>query len=90
MSKAKGAFDVYLEGERLKRLETPSGIPVKEVYTPDDIRGLDYERDLGYPGKYPFTRGVYEVHAQGPVLDDTTTHRIRNTGRDERARVVPV
>jgi methylmalonyl-CoA mutase N-terminal domain/subunit len=29
------------------------------LYTPDDIRQLDYDRDLGKPGEYPFTRGVY-------------------------------
>ena len=62
---AKDAFDVYLAGERLEKLETPSGIPVKEVYTPDDIRGLDYERDLAAPGQYPYTRGVYESMHRG-------------------------
>ena len=30
----------------------------KPLYTPEDIAGLDYRRDLGYPGEYPFTRGV--------------------------------
>jgi methylmalonyl-CoA mutase, N-terminal domain len=37
--------------------ETPSGIPVQVVYRPDDA-AIDYDRDLGDPGKYPFTRGV--------------------------------
>ncbi len=29
------------------------------LYTPEDIKDLDYSRDLGYPGEYPFTRGIY-------------------------------
>jgi len=45
--------------ERLKSYETVSGRPIKSLYTPEDIEGLDYENDLGYPGEYPFTRGVY-------------------------------
>jgi len=35
-----------------------SSIPVSRLYTPLDIADLDYERDLGFPGEYPFTRGV--------------------------------
>ena len=38
--------------------ETISGEPVKDLYTPCDVEGLDYERDLGLPGEFPFTRGV--------------------------------
>ncbi|MEM3622558.1 MAG: methylmalonyl-CoA mutase family protein [Candidatus Bathyarchaeia archaeon] len=38
---------------------TSSGIPVNRVYTPVDIEKLDYLKDLGFPGEYPFTRGVY-------------------------------
>ncbi len=45
-------------GERKPSFETPSGLPVDVVYTPADIAGLDYERDLGMPGQYPFTRGI--------------------------------
>jgi methylmalonyl-CoA mutase, N-terminal domain len=37
---------------------TVSGIPIRPVYTPADIQDLDYESDLGFPGEYPFTRGV--------------------------------
>jgi methylmalonyl-CoA mutase, N-terminal domain len=39
--------------------ETDYGYPLKMVYTPQDIEGLDYERDLGAPGIYPYTRGYY-------------------------------
>jgi methylmalonyl-CoA mutase, N-terminal domain len=37
---------------------TISGEEVQLLYTPEDIAALDYERDLGYPGEFPYTRGV--------------------------------
>jgi methylmalonyl-CoA mutase N-terminal domain/subunit len=37
---------------------TTSGIPVKHTYGPRDVAGLDYERHLGDPGRFPFTRGI--------------------------------
>ncbi|MBI4512914.1 MAG: methylmalonyl-CoA mutase family protein [Gemmatimonadetes bacterium] len=40
---------------------TISGRPVKPLYTPLDIEGLDYEHDLGLPGEYPFARGPYRT-----------------------------
>jgi methylmalonyl-CoA mutase, N-terminal domain len=45
-------------GERKSSFETPSSLPIDLVYTPADIADLDYERDLGMPGQYPFTRGI--------------------------------
>ena len=36
-----------------------SGLKVKPVYTPDDLVNMDFARDLGHPGEYPFTRGPY-------------------------------
>jgi len=39
--------------------ETDYGHPIKTFYRPDDIQGLDYERDLGDPGTYPYTRGYF-------------------------------
>ena len=39
--------------------ETDYKHPIKAVYTPKDIEGIDYERDLGDPGSYPYTRGYY-------------------------------
>ncbi|RLI08279.1 methylmalonyl-CoA mutase [Candidatus Bathyarchaeota archaeon] len=45
--------------ERKKEFTTLSGIPVKRLYTPLDIAGKDYMRDLGLPGEYPFTRGIH-------------------------------
>ena len=39
-------------------LMTTSGVPIARLYTPQDNAGLDYSRDLGLPGEYPYTRGV--------------------------------
>jgi methylmalonyl-CoA mutase N-terminal domain/subunit len=38
---------------------TFSGMPLRPVYAPEDVEGLDHDRDLGYPGAFPMTRGVY-------------------------------
>ncbi len=44
--------------DRDVKFETVSGMEVKDIYTPEDTKDFDYMRDLGYPGEYPFTRGV--------------------------------
>ena len=41
-----------------REIETSSHIPVNPLYTPTDLKGFDYESEVGYPGEYPFTRGV--------------------------------
>src|SRR6266446_3106905 len=38
---------------------TVSGVPIDALYTPDSLPGFDYDADLGYPGQYPFARGVH-------------------------------
>ncbi|HDM36043.1 MAG TPA: methylmalonyl-CoA mutase [Candidatus Syntrophoarchaeum butanivorans] len=45
--------------ERKARFETYSGIPIKQLYTPADIRDHNYLEDVGFPGDAPFVRGVY-------------------------------
>ena len=42
-----------------KKFMTTSSRPIKPLYGPEDIEGIDFERDLGYPGQYPYTRGVH-------------------------------
>ncbi|MEN6440169.1 MAG: methylmalonyl-CoA mutase family protein [Syntrophobacter sp.] len=44
---------------------TISGTPVERLYTPLDVKGLDYDRDLGFPGTFPFTRGVQPTMYRG-------------------------
>ena len=51
--------------ERRGRFETTSGIEVDRLYTPDDLGNFDYARELGYPGDYPFTRGVQPTMYRG-------------------------
>jgi methylmalonyl-CoA mutase N-terminal domain/subunit len=45
--------------------KTTSGIEVDVVYTPSDLGDFDYLRDLGFPGEFPFTRGVYPTMYRG-------------------------
>jgi methylmalonyl-CoA mutase N-terminal domain/subunit len=45
--------------------ETSSHIPVRSLYTPADLKGWDQEREVGYPGEYPFTRGVQTTMYRG-------------------------
>jgi len=51
--------------ERKSRFITVSNLEIKRLYTPEDIKDLDYERDLGSPGEYPFTRGIYPTMYRG-------------------------
>jgi len=51
--------------ERQAEFRTPSGIVVERLYESGNIENLDYERDLGYPGEYPFTRGVQPTMYRG-------------------------
>ncbi len=51
--------------ERVDNFKTISGLPLKRLYTPLDLKDLNYEKDLGYPGKYPFTRGVQATGYRG-------------------------
>ena len=46
-------------------IETSSHIPVNPFYTPADLKGSDYESEVGYPGEYPFTRGVQATMYRG-------------------------
>src|SRR5213593_2863480 len=45
--------------ERSESFTTVSGVPVERLYTPEHIRDLNYDDDLGDPGKPPYTRGIY-------------------------------
>ncbi|MGH7391784.1 MAG: acyl-CoA mutase large subunit family protein [Candidatus Rokuibacteriota bacterium] len=51
--------------ERPVRYETLSGLPVQPLYTPEDLGDWAYADKLGYPGEYPFTRGVYPTMYRG-------------------------
>lgn len=55
------------ESKHKRFFKNLSNIEIKEFYTPDDLNNFDYWRDLGKPGEYPFTRGVYETMYRGRV-----------------------
>jgi len=45
--------------------ETTSRIPVEPLYTPADLDGWDYDREVGFPGDFPYTRGVHPTMYRG-------------------------
>jgi methylmalonyl-CoA mutase N-terminal domain/subunit len=51
--------------ERMGKFMTTSGAPVERLYTPLDTADMDYARDLGFPGEYPYTRGVHASMHRG-------------------------
>lgn len=59
-SKWQAAVDKGLEKfkERKETFVSGGGAEVKRLYTPEDVTGIDYLNDIGFPGQYPYTRGV--------------------------------
>jgi len=53
--------------ERKDEFITTSSEPINRYYTPLDVENLDYERDLGHPGEYPYTRGVHPTMHRGKL-----------------------
>jgi|FaiFalFF_MnMetaG_3_1042247.scaffolds.fasta_scaffold00087_21 methylmalonyl-CoA mutase N-terminal domain/subunit len=53
--------------ERAAEFTTTSLRPVQRLYTPLDIQHLDFERDIGFPGEYPFTRGIHPTMYRGKL-----------------------
>ncbi len=51
--------------ERQPEFITTSSEPIDRLYTPLDVAELDYQRDLGLPGEYPYTRGVHPTLYRG-------------------------
>ncbi|NQT78923.1 MAG: methylmalonyl-CoA mutase [Candidatus Aminicenantes bacterium] len=47
------------KSEELKEVILESGIKVKPVYSPEDIKDINFEKEIGQPGDYPFTRGIH-------------------------------
>ena len=52
-------------GERREKFVTSSGVEIKREYDPEDLNGFDFLGDLGFPGQYPFTRGVQPTMYRG-------------------------
>jgi len=74
----------YVKDEKgaITEVAYQSGIKVKPVYTPDDLEaaGFDYDKDLGDPGEYPFTRSL---HPQGYRSRAWTTRQYTGFGTPE-------
>jgi methylmalonyl-CoA mutase N-terminal domain/subunit len=51
--------------ERKPVFTSISGMPVERLYTAEDVAGMEYTRDLGFPGEFPFTRGVQPTMYRG-------------------------
>lgn len=51
--------------EQRGAFRTVSDLEVKRIYTPEDVKDLDYLKDLNFPGAFPFTRGVYPTMYRG-------------------------
>lgn len=63
----KAGFEAYTAGVVAKLDKNPErgNLEPNRLYTPLDLEGFDYERDLGLPGQYPFTRGVQPTMYRG-------------------------
>jgi methylmalonyl-CoA mutase N-terminal domain/subunit len=51
--------------ERKEHFTTLSGLPIDRLYTQDDLSGRDAEATIGYPGEFPYTRGIYPTMYRG-------------------------
>ncbi|MFH1625655.1 MAG: methylmalonyl-CoA mutase family protein, partial [Pseudomonadota bacterium] len=67
--------------EAVTEFNTDSGIPVKGVYTPDDIAGIDFDKDIGLPGQYPFTRGHHPHMYRGKLWNIRQISGVSTPGR---------
>ncbi len=63
----KTCYDAIMKKhpERKHKFENLSAIEIKNLYTPEHIAHLDYKKDMGFPGIYPFLRGVYPTMHRG-------------------------
>ncbi len=63
----KNCFDEHIKShpERKEKFENLSCTEIKSLFTPDDIAKLDYLKDVGFPGEYPFLRGVHATLHRG-------------------------
>ncbi|MBP6716250.1 MAG: methylmalonyl-CoA mutase family protein [Acidobacteria bacterium] len=63
----KSTATVEKPGEREGSFTTISGRPINRLYTADDISGLNYDRDLGDPGQFAYTRGIHPTGYRGKL-----------------------
>jgi methylmalonyl-CoA mutase N-terminal domain/subunit len=56
-----------VSSERSASFTTISGRPIERLYTPDDLSGFSYDRDLNQPGAFPYTRGIHPTGYRGKL-----------------------
>lgn len=59
IKEAKDQYERWAPPDPQAEYKTAFGLPVNRIYTPADIEGTDYLRDIGFPGQFPLTRGVH-------------------------------
>jgi methylmalonyl-CoA mutase N-terminal domain/subunit len=55
------------EMQRRVKFTTVSGEPIEPLYTPDDIADIDFMEDIGFPGDFPYTRGIHPTMYRGKL-----------------------
>src|SRR5438270_1387924 len=53
--------------ERKSKFQTVSLTDLERLYDPTDVRGVDFDRDIGYPGEFPYTRGIHATGYRGKL-----------------------
>ncbi len=51
--------------ERMEQFTTTSLYPIKRLYTPSDLDGIDFDEDVNFPGQFPYTRGIHATGHRG-------------------------
>ena len=59
--------------ERRREFLTTSSEPINRLYTPLDVADLDYNQHLGFPGDYPYTRGIHSTMYRGKTWTSRAT-----------------
>jgi methylmalonyl-CoA mutase N-terminal domain/subunit len=49
------------------KFTTVSGTPIEMLYTPEDVENINYLSDIGFPGEYPYTRGIHDTMYRGKL-----------------------
>lgn len=60
-----GSSEIEKIQKEFNNFTTVSNLPIKHLYAPSDSNDFDYEKDLGFPGEFPYTRGIYQNMYRG-------------------------
>ena len=64
---ARKGQPITIGSEQKRQFSTISGLDIKPVYAPEDIKDLDFDADIGSPGSYPFTRSCQRTGYRGKI-----------------------